>query len=422
MQWEKKALWLTTILVGALINLEIGIITLHLKLPLYLDTIGTLLVTILVSISAGIITGLLSALLGGVLISSALTYYIGTHIVIAIFAGLMAKNGFFQSMSKTVVTGLLLGVAAGVVSAPVTLLFFGGTTGSGADGITLFLLTIRQSLIESVFLSNFAIESLDKTLQCLLVFWLIASPPALHRGLSCLIAIFGTMMANTISLLLTGLLVVLVLLGAQKKLHEFTKFGFTVLLPIGTGLILIWGFIRQGGPGAQGERSVEAGILFAILTILRLALLGAIFLAAVLTLSPERLIHLLQTFGIRDRALAIIVSVLNLWPDFQHHVEQIYAARCARGLMPDRRFLTRMRQLPHAVRTLFISAITYSLDRADAWESSGLLDRLDRLGDYSQASKDCSRIAGFLLLALSIAWAMTALLYFFNTEWIFPIS
>ena len=237
-------------------------------------------------------------------------------------------------------------------------------------------------------------------------------PPALHRGLACLIGILGTLMATKLSLLLLGLLAVLVFLAVQKKLHEFVRFGWIVLLPIGGILIFIWGFVRRGEPG--GEQSVEGGILFAVLTTLRLALLGGIFLTTVLALSPERLTHLLRTFGIRRQTLAVVLSYLNLWSDFRYHVRQVYVARCARGLMPDRRFVTRMWQLPYVVRTLFISALTYSIDRSKMWRSNDRINRLDRLNKNAATTEECSRFAGFLLLTLSITWAITSMIYFFQ--------
>ncbi len=227
-------------------------------------------------------------------------------------------------------------------------------------------------------------------------------------------------MANKLPLLLTGLLMVLGCLAVQGKLREFARFGWTVLLPIGGILIFIWGFVQRSGPGA--EKSVEDGILFAVLTTLRLALLGAIFLTTVLTLSPKRLTHLLQTFGIRGQTLAVVVSCLNLWSDFHFYIRQVYVARCARGLMPNRHLVTRMRQLPYAVRTLFISALTYSLERAKMWESNDLISRLDRLSKNASATEECSRLAGFLLLTLSIAWAITSAIYFFKTGWTLPHS
>jgi hypothetical protein len=241
-----------------------------------------------------------------------------------------------------------------------------------------------------------------------------ASPPPLYRGLAVLLALYGAILANTVNLLAAGLLVVTSALWAQGQLRTFAKFAFTLILPVGVGLVAIWGFIRQGAPGPAAETSMRAGLLFAAVTTLRLALLGAVFLAAVVNLAPVRLVDLLQTFGIRRRTLAIIVSTLNLWPDFRRRVEQVFAARCARGLMPDRRLGTRVRQLPYVVRTLFVSALGQALERADSWESSGLIERLDDLRN-SPSTSDYSRVAGFVWLALSITWGVAATLRLFST-------
>jgi hypothetical protein len=241
------------------------------------------------------------------------------------------------------------------------------------------------------------------------------SPPPFHRGLAALLAAYGAVLANTVSLLGAGFLVVLGILWVQGSLRAFAKFALTVLLPVGVGLVIIWGFIRQGAPGSTGEASVAVGVLFATTTTMRLALLAGVFLAAMFALPPERMVHLLKTFGIHGRTLAIVVSTLNLWPDFKRHVEQVFAGRCARGLMPDRRFSTRMRQLPYAIRTLFISALGQGLDRADSWESSGLIERLENFSHSGLTSEGYSKLVGVFWLALAIAWAVTSTLFFVGT-------
>ena len=176
-QLEKNRLWMAIVPLGILINLGMETLTIHLKLPVYLDAIGTLLVTILAGIPAGIATGITASLLGGILINPMVPYYTGTIIALAIFGGLLARKGFFQSIPKTILTGILLGIIAGTVSAPVTVLLFGGVTGTGVDAITAVLLATGESIMKSVFLTNSITEPLDKTLQCLLVFWLIKSLP-----------------------------------------------------------------------------------------------------------------------------------------------------------------------------------------------------------------------------------------------------
>lgn len=235
------------------------------------------------------------------------------------------------------------------------------------------------------------------------------SPPAIHRGLAFLIAIAGAMIANNIILMLAGLGVILCLLYFQRKLSAFVTFGITALLPIGVGLIFIWGIIRSGDP--ETEQSMGSGILFAIITTLRLALLGGIFLTAVL--ASKRQAHLFRAFGLRGSAFATIISILNLWSDFQHHIEQICTARCARGLMPNRGFIMRVKQFPYAVRALLLSTLTHSLDRAETWESSELIERLDALNESSAVTQTYYKLLGVLFLTLSVVWTGAAIFCYF---------
>jgi energy-coupling factor transporter transmembrane protein EcfT len=234
------------------------------------------------------------------------------------------------------------------------------------------------------------------------------SPPPLSRGMATLLALYGAFCARSAPVLASGLLVTIATILCQGQIRPFAKFAGSVLLPVGLGLVLIWGFIRHGAPGQAAGISTDAGVFYALTTTLRLALLGAVFQTAVLSLPPARLVHMLQRFGVRGRSLAIVVSTLNLWPDFRRHVEQVYAARCARGLMPDRRLATRVRQLPYAIRTVFVTSLGQALERAESWEASGLVERLGQLGRRVSYVDNYSRTAGVGWLAMAVAWAVLA--------------
>lgn len=181
-QQEKNILLMATIPIGTLMNLGLGALTQHLKLPVYLDATGTLVVTVFMGIPAGIATGVSSSLLGGLLINPMVPYYTGTLVALAIVGGVMAKRGFFRSLPRVILTGILLGIVAGIVSAPITIKLFGGATGTGVDILTAFQLATGKSIAKSVFATNFFTEPLDKTLQCLIVFWLIKSLPRTLRN------------------------------------------------------------------------------------------------------------------------------------------------------------------------------------------------------------------------------------------------
>lgn len=168
---------LALIPLGIALNLALGTLVHILKLPVYVDAVGTIAVTLLVGLRAGIIVGVLSFLLGGVLVNPVLPWFSGTQAVIAIYVHLVARKGGFKSLPRTVLAGIGLGVVAAIASAPVIVYLFGGVTGSGASLIVAFLLASGKSIIKSVILSGLAAEPLDKTIQCLLAAWLLRGLP-----------------------------------------------------------------------------------------------------------------------------------------------------------------------------------------------------------------------------------------------------
>ncbi len=177
-QRENRVLLMAAVAVGALMNLSIGTLILYLKLPIYINAMGTLLMAVLLGIRASMYVGILSTLVTGLLIYPLEPYYMGTQIALSIFTGLMAKNGFFRSVPKTILTGVVLGLIAAIASAPVTVYLFGGVPDlCCVSGITIFLLAKGYSLFGSVLGSYSIVESIDKVLQCLLIFWLIRGFP-----------------------------------------------------------------------------------------------------------------------------------------------------------------------------------------------------------------------------------------------------
>lgn len=172
-----KQLELALIAVGIAFNLSLGTVVHALKLPIYLDAVGTVLVTLLVGWRAGVITGVVSFLVGGALTNPVLPWFAGTQAVIAVYTHWIGRWGGFRTLPRTVLSGIGLGIVAAIVSAPVIVALFGGITGSGPSLVVAYLLASGKSVLKSVFLSGLAAEPLDKTLQCLLAAWLIRGLP-----------------------------------------------------------------------------------------------------------------------------------------------------------------------------------------------------------------------------------------------------
>jgi energy-coupling factor transport system substrate-specific component len=159
--------------VAIAINVAIGQLVLVLKLPVYLDSIGTVLVGALCGPWAGALTGFLSNIIWGLAIDPNALPWFPVAAVIGLTAGLCANAGLFKSWWKTVISGFIIAIAAAVISAPISVAVYGGITASGSSFITAYLLQTGTSLITAVFSTNFLVEPIDKISTSLLAFAII---------------------------------------------------------------------------------------------------------------------------------------------------------------------------------------------------------------------------------------------------------
>jgi energy-coupling factor transport system substrate-specific component len=175
---ENAALVLALIPVGIALNVALGGVVNALKLPIYLDAVGTILVTVLVGWKAGVVVGVISFILASILISPVYVYFIGTQAVIAVYVHLVITHLRILSRPwKIALAGVGLGIVAGVVSAPVIVYVFGGASGSGRDLVTALIVGSGQQIMKAVVLSGAASEPIDKTLQLFLAYSLVRSLP-----------------------------------------------------------------------------------------------------------------------------------------------------------------------------------------------------------------------------------------------------
>ncbi len=164
---------LVLIPVAIAINVVIGEIVLLLKLPVYLDSIGTVLVGVLAGPWAGALTGTLSNIVWGLIIDPNAFPWFPVAFFIGLVAGICAGYGLFKSWWKVVITGFLIALTAAIVSTPIAVYLYGGITASGSSFITAYLLATGRGLIESVLSTNFLVEPVDKIATALLAWAII---------------------------------------------------------------------------------------------------------------------------------------------------------------------------------------------------------------------------------------------------------
>jgi energy-coupling factor transport system substrate-specific component len=159
------------------INIAMGQIVLVLKLPVYLDSIGTILVAVLSGPWAGALTGALSNIIWGIAIDPGALPWWPVAAMIGYMAGRMAQWGFFKSWWKVVVTGFVVALTAAIVSTPIGVYLFGGITASGSSFITAYLLQTGAGVWEAVFSTNFLVEPVDKITTAMIAFAIVLGLP-----------------------------------------------------------------------------------------------------------------------------------------------------------------------------------------------------------------------------------------------------
>jgi energy-coupling factor transport system substrate-specific component len=174
----KKSYKLTVFLIpiGIAVNFIGGQIILLLKLPLYLDSVGTIVVGALCGGIPGAIVGAISNALNAITNPTTLAY-IWLNILFGLLAGFLAKKGVFRSLWKTMVASIGFALIGGGLGSTITILMFGGL-GAGATGaITGMLMTMGFSVQAGAFISELFADLLDKIPTMIIVFFILKSIP-----------------------------------------------------------------------------------------------------------------------------------------------------------------------------------------------------------------------------------------------------
>lgn len=150
-----------------------------LKLPLWLDSIGTCIGGVLGGPIIGGICGAMNNLIYGFTVGDNITLiYALTSLGIGVAAGVMARLGFMKTFPKALLTACVAGGTAVLISTPLNIIFWGGTTGN-IWGDALFAATQAAKLpvLLGSFLDELVVDVPDKLLTMILVYIIIKGLP-----------------------------------------------------------------------------------------------------------------------------------------------------------------------------------------------------------------------------------------------------
>ena len=109
-------------------NIVLGIITSALGIPLYLDTLGTVLSAAILGPLPGIIVGALSNIITGLIYSVSDIPFCLVNMAVGLIVGLVAKMKF--GIVPAVITGIALSFICPAIGTPIGIYVYGGLNGS----------------------------------------------------------------------------------------------------------------------------------------------------------------------------------------------------------------------------------------------------------------------------------------------------
>lgn len=162
--------------VCAAMNIVGGQITAALKIPLFMDMIGTILAGMIAGPFAGMLTGIISNSINAISVPQYFPYVL-TSIGVGLAAGFLSKRHMFSTVVKFVISALILTLISIVISAPITYFVFGGSSGGGASAITALLVASGSNIINAIFTTTIFTETGDKLIAAIVAILMVKSLP-----------------------------------------------------------------------------------------------------------------------------------------------------------------------------------------------------------------------------------------------------
>lgn len=155
-----------------------------LKLPLWLDSIGTVLAGMLAGPWIGAISGAINNVVFGLTQDAISFWYLITSLAIGLVVGYLAYTGWLKSFPRAIVLGLWVALVSAVVSTPINVYLWKGTTGNiWGDALFTTLRSGGTPLWLASFLDEIVVDLPDKLATVIISFLIFKALPIRLTGL-----------------------------------------------------------------------------------------------------------------------------------------------------------------------------------------------------------------------------------------------
>ena len=169
------------IALAIVLNVIGGQIALLFHLPIYLDSMGTIMIAMLYGPVYGMLPPLLYGLVMGFTLDIYSLYFMPVGLMLGLMTGLVSK--YFPLKKWRMIPGaILITIPGTIVSSIITAVLFGGITSSGSTVIVQLLNKAGLGLTASVFIVQILTDYLDRLISLVVVSYLLhVIPSDLYR-------------------------------------------------------------------------------------------------------------------------------------------------------------------------------------------------------------------------------------------------
>ncbi|MDR1209083.1 MAG: ECF transporter S component [Clostridiales bacterium] len=180
-QFSVKAIVLIPIAVG--INLVGGMLASNLKLPIFLDMIGTIVSAALAGPWVAALVGLLTNIFLALVSNPVYLPYSVVSVGVALVVGFMMRAGLFKKIWGVVIIWLASTVVSAALAGSVTYFVFGGATGAtGSSLLTVTLIAATQEILGSIFASSMIENLIDRAIAFAIAYVILKYIPKRLRS------------------------------------------------------------------------------------------------------------------------------------------------------------------------------------------------------------------------------------------------
>ena len=171
---------LTLVSMAIALNVIGALVALGLRLPIYLDSIGTILIACLIGPKYAVMTGVCGSLVSGITFDPYSIYFAPVQISTGLLAVIMYNKGFLKG-KKTPLGVFIFTLPTSIISACIAAFLFGGVTSSGSSYIVQILSHFNVPMVVGVFVTQVITDYADKFVAVIIVALVVSAMPKNYK-------------------------------------------------------------------------------------------------------------------------------------------------------------------------------------------------------------------------------------------------